>query len=176
MKIYTTTGDSGTTSLAGGARVPKYHPRVEAYGTLDELCSQVGLLRMHVTTSTLREQLLEIQKLLMKCGSILSNTGKSPYQVKDGDILQVETWIDSLQSQLPDLKNFTIPGGNVAAAQSHVARCVCRRAERATVLLASENTAPENVVKYLNRLSDYLFVLARTLCKEQNISDEIWMP
>jgi cob(I)alamin adenosyltransferase len=175
MKLYTTTGDCGTTSLAGGTRVPKYHLRVEAYGTVDELCSHVGLLRAYTTTELLCRQLLDIQRLLMKCGGILSGNDSSSYQIADSDIQQVEASIDTLQSQLPELKGFIIPGGNVAAAQSHVARCVCRRAERVVAQLAAESEIPKNVLKYLNRLSDYLFALARTLCYEQNISDDFFL-
>ncbi|MBC8052334.1 MAG: cob(I)yrinic acid a,c-diamide adenosyltransferase [Sphingobacteriaceae bacterium] len=180
MKIYTKTGDKGYTSLIGGVRVPKYHLRIEAYGTVDELNSHLGLIRDHDIAESYREILKEIQDRLFTIGAALaSDPEKSQMKIPDllqEDIQMLEKEIDRMSNFLPELKHFILPGGMISASSCHIARCICRRAERITVHLSEESFVDEKVIIYLNRLSDYLFVLARKLCYDDGIDDILWIP
>ena len=179
MKIYTKTGDKGFTSLIGGRRVPKYHIRIESYGTVDELNAYLGLIADQDILSHHQQILKQIQNRLFTIGASLAAEPENSRMVipdletQDIDLLEQE--MDSMDKQLPQLKNFILPGGNNAISFCHVARCVCRRAERITVQLAEESSVDEKVIVYLNRLSDYLFMLARKITQEQNIDENIWL-
>ncbi|MCB9245886.1 MAG: cob(I)yrinic acid a,c-diamide adenosyltransferase [Flavobacteriales bacterium] len=180
MKIYTKTGDRGETSLLGGTRVPKYNPRIEAYGTIDELNAHIGLLRgqLGADQNALIEQ---IQSDLFTIGSLLAATPKALKQMKLPElklerITALEQAIDSMTEQLPELRSFILPGSTNLNAACHVARCVCRRAERRVVELR-DHEAEEidlDLVTYLNRLSDYLFVLARKISADAGVADIEW--
>jgi cob(I)alamin adenosyltransferase len=171
MKIYTKTGDDGTTSLATGERVSKVHPQVEAYGALDELSAHLGMLRaMRTDTDAVIKHL---QELLMQCSAILAGSRSAIYLITENDIEYIEKQIDILQQRLPVLRNFVIPSGCMAACQCHIARCVCRRAERRAAALENDSEPIKNVLRLLNRMSDYLFVLSRSLNIE-NGKEEIW--
>lgn len=180
MKIYTKTGDKGLTSLIGGVRVPKYHLRIESYGTVDELNSYIGLIRDLVVSESYKNILKEVQDRLFTIGSVLaSDPEKSRMKIPDlkqEDIELLENEMDSMSSVLPDLKHFILPGGSTTISSCHIARCICRRAERITVQLSSESFVDEKVIIYLNRLSDYLFLLARKLCFDDGIEENIWIP
>lgn len=173
--IYTKTGDSGTTSLGNGARVSKADLRVEAYGMVDELCSHIGLLRAMGVEERHQDMLLRIQKMLMTYSAEVSLC--KGFEVKEAEVKMLEQEIDALQKMLPPLKHFVIPGGSLAAAQCHVARCVCRRTERTVIhLFNTENITNSISVSILNRLSDYLFVLARILCSATENEETFWIP
>jgi cob(I)alamin adenosyltransferase len=178
MKIYTLTGDDGTTSLSGGRRVPKHSLRVEAYGSVDELISWIGLLRDHKENLARKELLIYIQGQLMRCAAALAwdrENDKSKKLLPDaGSISVLEKEIDKMEEKLPQLKNFILPGGSIIVSYCHIARCVCRRAERAVLRLNESEESPEIVNKFLNRLSDYLFVLARTICLELDNEEIKW--
>ncbi len=180
MKIYTKTGDKGVTSLIGGTRVPKYHLRIEAYGTVDELNSHIGLIRCQPIDSQTEQVLKEIQDRLFTIGaSLAADPETSRMKIPDlheEDVLLLESEMDRMNLTLPELKHFILPGGNTVVSYCHIARCICRRAERITVHLASESTVNEKVTIYLNRLSDYLFVLARKLNYDANTAESIWIP
>lgn len=180
MKIYTKTGDKGLTSLIGGTRVPKYHLRIESYGTVDELNSYIGLIMSQEISSGHKITLKEIQDRLFTIGSSLAaDPEKSKMKIPDlleDDILLLEKEMDSMNEALPELKHFILPGGSTTVSFCHIARCVCRRAERLTVHLASEEYVDEKMTVYLNRLSDYLFVLARKLSSEAKTEENIWVP
>jgi len=180
MKIYTKTGDKGFTSLIGGTRVPKYHLRIESYGTVDELNSYVGLIRDQDISAHDKDLLKEVQDRLFTIGSSLaSDPEKSKMIIPDlheTDIELLEKEMDSMNEQLPELRHFILPGGNNAISYCHIARCVCRRAERLTVHLSEESTVDEKVKIYLNRLSDYLFVLARKIGNEHKVAENQWIP
>jgi cob(I)alamin adenosyltransferase len=180
FKIYTKTGDKGETSLIGGVRVPKYHLRIESYGTVDELNSYIGLVKESITDEHIRTILYEIQDRLFTVGSVLaSDPVKSKMKIPDlhtEDITLLETEMDAMDATLPELKSFILPGGTVAASYCHVARCVCRRAERLTVQLATESEVPEIIVQYLNRLSDYLFMLSRKIVNDAGAVETLWRP
>jgi len=171
-KIYTRTGDSGTTGLGDGSRVDKDSLRVEAYGTVDELNSQIGLVIAFDTGELIANQLLDIQHDLFDLGSELCVPGYSA--ISDENIATLERILDQHNADLPALKEFILPGGNLAAASCHVARTVCRRAERITVTLSREETVNPPVIKYLNRLSDLLFVLCRVLARQDGKSEVLW--
>ena len=181
-KIYTKTGDKGNTSLIGGTKVPKSHLRIEAYGTVDELNSTIGLCRDLITDEPGRSILLEIQDRLFTIGSSLAcDPVKEPKlripDLKETDINLLETEIDKMDSKMPVMKNFILPGGHPALSTLHIARCVCRRAERCCVRLEHENEEVEPLVlKYLNRLSDYLFVLSRYTGHIMGIEEIPWKP
>lgn len=169
MKIYTKTGDDGSTMLFGGGRVPKYHVRIEAYGTVDELNSFVGQIRDQEIEAIDKERLQVIQETLFTIGSMLAanpekKNVKFP-QIEEKDSLYLETAIDVMEEKLPALTSFVLPGGHPVASYCHLARCVCRRAERRALELSvtEEGTVPPIVIQYLNRLSDYLFVLSRKM-------------
>jgi cob(I)alamin adenosyltransferase len=180
MKIYTKTGDKGFTSLIGGTRVAKHHIRIESYGTVDELNSYVGLIIDQGLTAHDKEILKQIQDRLFTIGSSLaSDPEKSRMIIPDlhlADIGLLEKEMDSMNGQLPELRHFILPGGSNAISYCHIARCVCRRAERITVQLAEESTVDEKVVIYLNRLSDYLFTLARKIGNDNKIPENQWIP
>lgn len=180
MKIYTKTGDKGTTSLFGGTRVPKYHIRLETYGTIDELNSHLGLIRDSVENDAIKEILLKIQfKLFSVCSNLANekeeNTAKVPV-VSEADIQFLEKQIDNYDLELPQLTSFVIPGGHPVASMCHVARTVCRRAERNAVRLSEEVVVNEMIIKYINRLSDFLFTLSRKLLKDFNKQEILWQP
>ena len=171
MKIYTRTGDRGETSLFGGARVPKNDPRIDAYGTVDELNSCLGL----VLAAAPDAQLLEVQRDLFEIGAHLASPGTSRFAgVETSRIEALERGIDAMEAELAPLKSFILPGGTVAAAQLHVARTVCRRAERLVVALHDEDPATQSSIAYLNRLSDYLFVAARYANLKAGVDDVPW--
>ena len=181
MKIYTKGGDKGKTSLIGGKRVYKNDDQVDAYGTIDELISHIGMLRsMEINhdwikrkynftmTDNIKQMLLDIQDRLMVCASIVATEkGKNikMLTLSELEIILLEKWIDNMTEKLPELKSFILPGGTKISAQCHITRTVCRRAERLVIGLSSEEN--EMVVMYLNRLSDFLFVLARILNVEE---------
>ncbi len=182
MKIYTKTGDDGTTSLIGGTKVPKSHHRIEAYGTVDELNSYLGLIRDLSDDTTTVAVLAEIQDRLFTIGSSLAcDPVKEPRMrlpdLHKEDIVKLETEIDRMNEDLEPMKHFIIPGGHPTISHIHVARCVCRRAERACVRLELESLEVEPLVlQYLNRLSDYLFVLARYAGKLLDKPEIPWKP
>jgi cob(I)alamin adenosyltransferase len=178
MKIYTLTGDDGTTSLSGGRRVPKHHDRVEAYGSVDELIAWVGLLRDNKENTESKQVLIYIQDQLMRCAAALAHDDKNPFDkqiLPEHDCLEViEKEIDNMEVTLPPLKNFILPGGNTLVSYCHIARCVCRRAERAISRLNQTEESPEIVNKFLNRLSDFLFVLSRKIALNLDIEEIKW--
>lgn len=167
IKIYTKTGDKGKTSLLGGTKVPKSHLRIETYGTIDELNSYIGLTNDHLTDQHSKIILKEIQDRLFTIGSSLAcDPDKVPAMkipdLKEDDIVLLEKEIDTMNEVLPEMRSFILPGGHVAISTSHITRCVCRRAERLCVSMQEQDLFVDPlVIKYLNRLSDYLFVLAR---------------
>ncbi len=167
FKIYTKTGDKGSTSLIGGVRVPKNHIRIEAYGTVDELNSYLGMVSDSLSETEVKEGLREIQDRLFTIGSVLATNPDKEVKMKlpdlhEEDVTWLEARIDKMNEVLPEMRSFILPGGHFAASTAHVARCVCRRAERICVgMQQQEEYVPDLVVKYLNRLSDFLFVLAR---------------
>jgi cob(I)alamin adenosyltransferase len=171
-KIYTRTGDSGTTGLGDGSRVDKDSLRVEAYGTVDELNSHIGVLLAQPIPHEVTETLIAVQHDLFDLGSELCIPG---YQtIFDGHIELLEKTLDQFNTDLPPLKEFILPGGNLSTATCHVARTVCRRAERVAVSLARTETLNAPVVKYLNRLSDLLFVLCRRLARQNGGQEVLW--
>lgn len=180
MKIYTKTGDKGQTSLIGGVRVPKHHIRIEAYGTVDELNSHIGLIRDQPVAESYKIILKEIQDRLFTIGSSLaSDPVKSKMKIPDlhqEDIDLLEKEMDRMNETLPELKSFILPGGHPIVSYCHIARCVCRRAERLSVHLSESSPVEEKVMIYLNRLSDYLFVLSRALGHELHAEEYAWIP
>ncbi len=187
MKIYTKTGDTGTTALFGGTRVAKDHIRIESYGTVDELNSHIGLIRDQEINSHYKEILIEIQDRLFTLGAILATppekeklkNGESRLQnlgILESDIELLEKEIDTMENSLPPVTHFVLPGGHITVSHCHIARCVCRRAERLSVHLDHNEPVEKNAIKYLNRLSDYLFVLARKLSKDLKADEIKWIP
>lgn len=179
MKIYTRGGDRGYTSLIGGKRVPKNHPRIEAYGSMDELISVIGLLREMYNEPYYNDMLTHIQDRLMVASSILAVEEEDgmtglPFLEPD-DIRKLELEIDRMEEKLPPLRNFILPGGDKAVAVCHIARTTCRRVERNCTGLGPGKRL-EDIVIYLNRLSDFLFVLSRYISKEKNIKEIPWKP
>ncbi|MDN3688139.1 cob(I)yrinic acid a,c-diamide adenosyltransferase [Cyclobacterium jeungdonense] len=180
MKIYTKTGDKGQTSLLGGTRVNKSHLRIDAYGTIDELNAHLGFLRDQDVNQKRAEKLSIIQDRLFVVGAMLAtdpekNAVKIPHLKKE-DVLFLEAEIDQMESGLPPLKNFILPGGHPVVSYAHIARTVCRRAERAIILLSESSAVDELIPEYINRLSDYLFVLGRQLALELQIQEITWRP
>jgi cob(I)alamin adenosyltransferase len=178
-KIYTRTGDKGQTSLIGGTRVPKFHPRIEAYGTIDELNSYIGLIKDQKINNHIKEVLLEIQDRLFTAESIVAVDPEAEIRTKipqlsDSDIGLLEREIDRMNENLPELKSFLLPGGHPVVSHCHIARCICRRAERNVIRLAQAQQVEDLVIRYLNRLSDFLFVLARSLSHELGVGETIW--
>ena len=182
MKIYTKAGDQGKTSLIGGTRVPKSHIRIETYGTVDELNSFIGLLNDLVVDAKINADLKEIQDRLFTVGSSLACDPEKESalripDLKEEDILRLETAMDAMNEVLAPMKSFIIPGGHQAISTAHIARCVCRRAERWCVNMQEEDLFVEVlVIKYLNRLSDYLFTLARYIGHLNGVADLPWKP
>jgi cob(I)alamin adenosyltransferase len=180
MKIYTKTGDKGYTSLIGGTRVPKHHLRIDSYGTVDELNSYIGLIRDQQLNDMDKDMLKQIQDRLFTIGSSLAaDPDKSRMAIPDlyeTDITLLETEMDRMNEALPELRHFILPGGSNTISYCHIARCVCRRAERLCVLLAEESKVDEKVIIYLNRLSDYLFTLARMVGYADKIVENQWIP
>jgi len=181
-KIYTKTGDKGSTSLIGGTKVPKSHLRIEAYGTVDELNSSIGLCRDILEDEPCRKLLLEVQDRLFTIGSSLAcDPIKEPKMripdLKDGDVLLLENEIDRLNENLAPMKSFLLPGGHPTISQIHITRCICRRAERCCVRLELESLEVEPIIlQYLNRLSDYLFILSRYAGKLLDVPEIPWKP
>ena len=186
MKIYTKTGDKGETSLYGGTRVSKAAARVESYGTLDELNAFIGLAKAEISDEKVLNQLQKIQFDLFTVGSeaatptdklILAN-GKNrlDLMISEEEIMELERWMDDLDAELEPLQFFILPSGGKAAASVHVCRTVCRRAERAMVYLNETEEVRPELIKYLNRLSDYLFILARYISKISGEKEEYWNP
>jgi cob(I)alamin adenosyltransferase len=180
MKIYTRTGDKGKTTLVGGKQVVKTHIRIEAYGSVDELIAHIGMLRDMLSDEVLKSRLLDIEDRLMTCAAILATDCEDCRatipEIRETDIKGLETAIDEMESALPVLSSFVLPGGHVASSQSHIARTVCRRAERQIIRLSTELFVPETVIKYINRLSDYLFVLSRKVLRDFHKEDIPWKP
>jgi len=186
MKIYTKSGDKGNTSLFGGTRVPKNHIRIEAYGTVDELNSYIGLIRDQKIAEHNKQILIQIQNDLFTLGAMLA-TSPEKERLKNGkerlsipkitnkSVELLENEIDAMNETLPAMSNFVLPGGHTTVSFCHIARCVCRRAERKTTKLNTENTIDEQIIIYLNRLSDYLFVLARKLTIDNNAQEIPWI-
>jgi cob(I)alamin adenosyltransferase len=187
MKIYTKTGDKGTTALFGGTRVPKHHIRIESYGTVDELNSHLGMLRDQEIDDHSHEILLQIQERLFTVGSILA-TDPAKATLKSGkqrleipgisaeDIKLLEQEMDNMNEELPPMTHFVLPGGHQTVSVCHIARCVCRRAERLASALHELEPFEKEVLQYLNRLSDYLFVLARKLSHDLQAREIQWIP
>jgi len=182
MKIYTKTGDLGKTSLIGGTKVPKSHIRIETYGTVDELNSHIGLLIDQLVDVPTKDMLKEIQDRLFTIGSSLAcDPDREPRMkipdLKEEDIVLLENQMDSMNEVLPAMKSFILPGGNVSVSQAHICRCVCRRAERLCVHMQEEDIFIDAlVIKYINRLSDYLFVVARYTAYLLGIAEVAWKP
>ncbi|MFM7839297.1 MAG: cob(I)yrinic acid a,c-diamide adenosyltransferase [Chitinophagaceae bacterium] len=182
IKIYTRTGDKGTTSLIGGTKVPKSHLRIEAYGTIDELNSFIGLCRDMITDPAVRETLLNVQDRLFTIGSSLAcDPKKEPSlrlpDLEEEDVESLEREIDRMNEVLPTMTHFILPGGHPTVSHLHITRCVCRRAERCCVRLELESLEVDPVIlKYLNRLSDYMFVLGRYIAAQLKVEENIWKP
>ena len=187
MKVYTKTGDKGTTALFGGTRVPKHHIRIESYGTVDELNSYIGLIRDQEINPLYKNVLIEVQDRLFTVGAILATppekeilkNGEKRLQnlgITEADIEYLEKEIDAMETELPPMTHFVLPGGHTTVSYCHIARCVCRRAERLATHLNDIEPTDELVLKYLNRLSDYLFVLARKLSHDLNANEVQWIP
>lgn len=182
MKIYTKTGDKGTTSLIGGTKVPKSHLRIEAYGTVDELNSYIGLCKDLLTDKQGQKILLEVQDRLFTIGSSLAcDPIKEPKMripdLKEKDVELLEKEMDRMNEIIPPMKNFILPGGHTTLSHLHIARCVCRRAERCCVRLELESLEVEAIIiKYLNRLSDYLFILSRFAGHQLKVKEIPWKP
>jgi len=180
-KIYTKTGDKGKTSLLGGQKVSKSNARIEAYGSIDELNSYLGLLKDQKEVETrLKHQLYWIQEQLFSIGSILATEegfkGFELPQITSIEIKQIEQWIDHYDNQLPPLKNFILPGGHQTVSLCHVCRTVCRRAERKINQIAETETLDSNILPFVNRLSDYFFILARKLAADLKVPETPWVP
>lgn len=179
FRIYTKTGDEGETSLFGGRRLPKSHIRIDAYGTVDELNSYLGLVRDYSEEGSTRTVIKGIQDRLFTIGSNLASDPDKKLAVPDikpEDITLLEKEMDRMDESLPELKNFILPGGHPAVSFCHVARCVCRRAERLVVALAQQEKVEPVIIQYLNRLSDYLFVLARQIAHSRGVEEVHWAP
>lgn len=180
MKIYTKTGDQGTTSLVGGTRLSKAHVRIEAYGTVDELNAYIGLLRDQPVNEARRDLLKEVQDRLFTIGSHLASepdqTRKRLPDLHEEDIQLLEREMDALDAQLPPLRAFVLPGGHPSVSFGHVARTVCRRAERMVINLHEQEPVEDIIIRYLNRLSDYLFMLCRIMTQELGAEEVTWKP
>ncbi|WP_411031485.1 cob(I)yrinic acid a,c-diamide adenosyltransferase [Spongiimicrobium sp. 3-5] len=187
MKIYTKTGDKGTTALFGGTRVPKHHMRIDSYGTIDELNSWLGLVRDQEIDPRSKEILTHIQNKLFTVGAILATdpdkavlkSGKERLNIPKIDIADIELLeneMDRMNTKLPPMTHFVLPGGHTTVSYCHIARTVCRRAERLATLLYENEPFNENVLSYINRLSDYLFVLARKLSNDLKANEIKWIP
>ncbi|MVM37738.1 cob(I)yrinic acid a,c-diamide adenosyltransferase [Spirosoma sp. HMF3257] len=181
MKIYTKTGDKGQTALIGGRRVSKADLRIDAYGTVDELNSWIGLVRDQPVNEVRKEELKEIQDRLFTVGAELASDPEKVVKraipvIIEADVLRLEQAMDAMDAELPELRAFVLPGGNQSVSFCHLARTVCRRAERLVISLTEESPVDELVIQYLNRLSDYLFVLSRKMAQELNAEEVAWKP
>jgi len=187
MKIYTKTGDNGTTALFGGTRVGKHHIRIECYGTVDELNSSIGLIRDQEIDVFSKNTLIKIQNELFTIGAMLATppekeklkNGKERLninKVNEEAIEFLENEIDRMNEQLPQMTHFILPGGHTTVSYCHLARCICRRTERLSVTLNEKEAIDTSIIQYLNRLSDYLFVLARKLSKDLKVEEVKWIP
>ncbi|MEN9548488.1 MAG: hypothetical protein RIR12_1079 [Bacteroidota bacterium] len=182
FKIYTKTGDKGTTSLIGGTKVSKSHRRIEAYGTIDELNSLIGLCSDYLTTSAIENIFAEVQDRLFTIGSALACDPEKETKLKipdlhNDDVTLLEKEMDKMNETLPVMQSFILPAGHVTSSTLHIARCVCRRAERCIVRMHSKgDEVPQLITIYLNRLSDYLFVLARFACHKLGAKEVPWKP
>lgn len=182
MKIYTKTGDKGQTSLVSGKRVAKYHLRIESYGTVDELNSYIGMVRDQEVNEKRKDDLKEIQDRLFTIGSLLAsepeNQKKKVPDLHEADIEFLEKKIDEIDAELPPMRFFILPGGHISISMGHIARTVCRRAERLVLKLSQEEEIVEGelITRYLNRLSDYLFVLCRKMHQELGVEEIAWKP
>jgi len=187
MKIYTKTGDAGTTALFGSSRVKKYNLRIESYGNVDELNSYIGLIKDQDISIPIKESLLKIQNELFTLGAMLATppeketlkNGKERLnipKIDDASILFLEEEIDKMDLELPQMTHFILPGGHQSVSFCHIARCICRRAERLVVELNDQENINIDILKYLNRLSDYLFTLARKLSKDLSVEEIKWIP
>lgn len=180
MKIYTKTGDKGTTALFGGKRVSKADLRIDTYGTVDELNAYIGLVRDQEVNVKRKNVLVQIQDRLFTIGSILAtepgNTKVKVPALSEDDVQFIEKEIDAMEEKLPPMKTFVLPGGHQSVSFCHVARTVCRRAERLVIVLDSQEKVEELIVQYLNRLSDYLFVLSRKITMELGTEETPWKP
>ena len=178
MKIYTKTGDAGTTSLLGGTRVAKHHLRIEAYGTVDELNAQLGFLCDSIKAPETIGQLRQVQHRLFSIGSALATEPQHqqqyPLELTGNDIELLEQQIDDWQNELPPLTNFVLPGGHLSVSSAHICRTVCRRAERRVLELHEVQPVAEEVLRYLNRLSDYFFAFSRFLTYTLGVEEVIW--
>tara|TARA_X000000950_G_scaffold35695_2_gene38202 strand:- start:42596 stop:43183 length:588 start_codon:yes stop_codon:yes gene_type:complete len=184
FKLYTKTGDDGTTGLLSGKRVSKHHVRIKAYGTVDELNVWVGMLRNFKSDKDTQDTLIKIQQELMTMGSQLADDAAFEVSklvnilepIDEENVLFLENQIDKLSNALPELKNFVIPGGHQAVSYTHLARCTCRKAERFITELNQVESVPEIIIAYINRLSDYLFVLSRKFAHDLSVSEIKWVP
>lgn len=180
FKVYTKTGDKGTTALIGGNRVSKADDRIEAYGTVDELISHIGLIRDLSEDSFVKEILLNVQDKLMVVASILAtdciDCPKKIPNLFPEDIIHLEDLIDKFDLEIPELKSFILPGGHPIISNCHIARTICRRAERRSIILENKVLNLDIVIKYLNRLSDFLFTLARKLSYDLKVDEIQWLP
>lgn len=182
-KLYTKTGDDGTTGLFSGKRVSKHHVRIKAYGTVDELNAWIGLIRNDKIAAETNSFLIKIQNELMVIASQLADDTSEKTPKLSGKIVpiafenvtEIESEIDKINNELPELKNFIIPGGHVLISYTHLARCTCRRAERFITELNGEEEVSNVIIAYINRLSDYLFILARKLSKDFDVEEIKWI-
>ena len=180
MKIYTKTGDKGTTGILGGTRLSKHHLRIDSYGTVDELNSYLGLIRDQPVCMDIQDEIVDIQNILFVIGSYLaSDPTKSKVVIPElqvEEIEKLESSMDQMDAELPDMRNFILPGGHQSISFCHIARCVCRRAERLVTVLSDNEEVEPMILQYLNRLSDYLFVLSRWMTQELQAEEIPWMP
>jgi cob(I)alamin adenosyltransferase len=181
IKLYTKTGDMGTTGLLTGKRLPKHHIRINAYGTVDELNSWIGLIRGQKINETHHQELIKIQNDLMYIGSELADDSTTQSLmgidvINKTDVKLLEDWIDQMTDGLPVLKNFVITGGHLTISNTHLARCVCRRAERIITELNESTTINPDIITYINRLSDYLFTLSRKFSHDLKVHEIKWIP
>ncbi len=179
IKIYTKTGDDGTTGLVGGNRVKKYDLRLEAYGSVDELNASMGVLRAMEKDQEMEKLLRQIQNKLFNIGSRLASDEKGEeftkgLAIRDEDVQLLEQAIDKMEEKLPRLQHFILPGGDIQVAQCHVARTICRRAERHIVEFAEQTKVEKELIKFINRLSDFLFVLARFTGFQKGVDETRW--
>ncbi|GAB4287943.1 MAG: cob(I)yrinic acid a,c-diamide adenosyltransferase [Marinilabiliales bacterium] len=179
-KIYTGQGDKGQTSIIGGQKIDKFDPRIEAYGTVDELIAYTGLLRDLIDEKNVINQLIFIQDKLMVCASMLATPSnvneKNLPHIKDDDVSKIEIDIDAMEEDLEQLKSFILPGGHVVVSHCHILRTICRRAERKIVYLNTITKIDDRLIRFINRLSDYFFVLARMFTKIYNVNEIEWKP
>jgi len=180
MKIYTKKGDTGTTGILGGTRLPKHHLRIESYGTVDELNAFIGALRDQLDHEGYRADLLKVQEELFTIGSQLAadpvkNKMELP-MINDGDVDYLEQRIDAMEEKLPEMRSFVLPGGHPIVSSAHICRTVCRRAERYSTALSESEEVNPLILRYLNRLSDYFFVLSRALTQDLGVDEIPWKP